>query len=129
MKPEGPELKGYTIYGSDYDPNCTRLVELLEAVEIEHTLVDLKKWPPTDEQIIKWGEFQGEEYAINGRSTPFKKIERVFKKWTKQEQMNWIRLNPHVLERPIIEDPEGVVLSMGGRPERVAKNVFLIEID
>lgn len=129
MKALGPELIGYRIYGSNYDDNCTRLVELLQAVEIPHTLVDLKKWPPTDEQLIRWGEFEGEDYAINGRSTPFKKIERVFKKMTKAEQMEWIRKNPHVLTRPIIEDENDVVLAIGGRPERVAKTVFMINVE
>lgn len=129
MKDKGPELVGYRIYGSKYDVNCTRLVELLEAVEIAHTLVDLKDWPPTDEQILKWGEFEGEEYPVNGRSTPFKKIERVFKKMTKTEQLEWIRKNPHVISRPVVEDETGTVLAIGGRPERVAKNVFLINVE
>lgn len=128
MKETGPELIGYRIYGSDYDVNCTRLGEILTMAEIPHTIVDLKEWPPTDEQILRWGEFEGEEYPINGRSTPFKKYERQFKKLTKLEQLEWIRKNVHVISRPIVEDENETVLAIGGRPERVAKSVFLIEI-
>jgi len=128
MKETGPELIGYRIYGSDYDVNCTRLGEILTMAEIPHTIVDLKEWPPTDEQITRWGEFEGEEYPINGRSTPFKKYERQFKKLTKLEQLEWIRKNVHVISRPIVEDENDTVLAIGGRPERVAKSVFLIEI-
>lgn len=128
MKPTGPELIGHRIYGSQYDPNCTRLCEILTMAEIPHTLVDLKEWPPTDEQILKWGEFAGEDYPINGRSTPFKKYERQFQRLERPAQLEWLRKNSHVLERPIVEDEEGQVLSIGGRPERVAKSVFLIDI-
>lgn len=128
MKPTGPELIGYRIYGSDYDVNCTRLGEILTMADIPHTLVDMKEWPPTDEQILKWGEFEGEEYPINGRSTPFKKFERQFLRLDKAGQLDWIRKNVHVVTRPIVEDENGEVLAMGGRPERVAKSVFLIDI-
>lgn len=128
MRAEGPELVGHRIYGSAYDPNCTRLCEILTMAEIPHTLVDLKEWPPTDEQILRWGEFAGEDYPINRRSTPFKKFERQFLRLDKAGQLEWLRKNSHVLERPIVEDENAEVLSIGGRPERVAKQVFLIDI-
>ena len=128
MKPTGPELIGYRIYGSDYDVLCTRLGEILKMADIPHTIVDLQDWPPSDEQILKWGEFEGEEYPINGRSTPFKKFERQFKRLDKEAQLEWLRKNAHVFTRPIIEDENGVVLAIGGRPERLAKSVFMIEI-
>jgi arsenate reductase len=117
----------YLIYGMKNDDQITKLLDVLEQCEIEFDFFDYRETPPTNEQLIKWAEFEGEDLPINTRSTFFKKNTKEFNKLTEIQKFDWLRKNHLLIHRPIIEDEEGNVLSVGGRPERIAKTVFNIE--
>lgn len=118
----------YSIYGIKIDTPIIKLMEILDKFEIPYEFFDFRDFPPEEEQLRKWGDFQQEEWPINGRSTLFKKKERIFLKLTKNEKVLWLQKHYHVLERPIIENDQGEVLSIGGRQERIAKVVFNLEL-
>jgi arsenate reductase-like glutaredoxin family protein len=123
MKKEIKEIvrATFNIYGIKNDPIAFRLIETLDFNQLDYIFFDLRDFPPTDEQIAKWAEYLEEEYPINTKSTLFKKNEKRFLKLSLIERLDWLRLHYHVIERPIVEDKEGQVITIGGRPETIVK--------
>lgn len=117
----------YKIYGMKNDDQITKLLEVLDMCEISYDFFDFREFPPTNEQFLKWAEFEGEDLPINTRSTFFKKNQKEYSKLSEIQRFDWLRKNHLLIHRPIIEDEDGTVLSVGGRPERIAKVVFHIE--
>lgn len=119
----------FKIYGAKNDEVITlRLLEILDLYEVPYEFIDFKEFPPTDEQLIKWGEHEGMELPINERSTFFKNNKRHYVKMTDAEKRDWLRKNNHLIIRPIIENEEEEILMMGGRPERIVKVVWDLEL-
>lgn len=119
----------YKIYGAKNDEAITlRLLEILDTYEVPYEFFDFKEFPPTDEQLLKWAEHEGMELPINERSTFFKNNKRHFVKMTDTEKRDWLRKNNHLIIRPIIENEEEEILMMGGRPERIVKVVWELDL-
>lgn len=117
----------YKIYAVKNDDGIQKLLDILTEFETSFEFFDFKEFPPTDEQLKKWAAFEGVEYPINERSTFVKKNRKNFQKLTELEKYEWLRKNNHIILRPVIEDENDDVLSIGGRPERLLKVVFGFE--
>ena len=66
----------YYIYGVKNDDQITKLTDILDECEIEYEFRDFRDFPPTVEQLQRWGEFEGEDLPMNLRSNFFKKNKR-----------------------------------------------------
>jgi len=119
----------YKIYGVKNDEQIAKLLEILEDCEIEFDFFDYRDCPPTNEQIINWAEFEGDDFPINLRSTFFKKNKKHFVKLSHDDKCSWLRKNYICLLRPVIENEENEILSIGGRPEKLASKIFGLEKD
>lgn len=117
------ERKTFNIYGIKNDPTSHNLIELLDHHELDYIFFDMRDFPPTDDQLRRWADFEGEEYPINGRNTIFKKKERFFLQLDEAARRDWLREHYHVISRPIVELKDEEVISIGGRPERVFKTI------
>lgn len=118
----------YIIWGVGNDDQIGKLIDILNEFEIEVEFRDFRDHPPEFEDLQKWGEFEGEEFPINLRSTFFKKNKKNYDKLNTAKKAEWLARNYHVISRPIIEDTNGEVLSIGGRPERLLKTVFNLNL-
>lgn len=121
-------MSGFKIFGVKNDELITKLIEILDFHEVEYEFLDFRDCPPSDEQLYKWGEFEGVELPTNPRNSLFKRNKKKFDLLENPKKADWIRQNYHVIIRPIIENDAGEVLSIGGRPERLAKTVFGISL-
>jgi arsenate reductase-like glutaredoxin family protein len=117
-------MADYKIYGVKNDAEIEKLLEILELHEVSFEFLDFRDFPPTNEQLLKWGEFDGTEFPINERSTFVKKNRKIFNGLTANEKFEWLRKHHQILIRPIIENEAEEVISIGGRPERLMKVVF-----
>ena len=122
------EKKEYNIFSVKNDPISDRLVEIFEFHSVDFAFFDFRDFPPTDEQMKAWAEFESDDYPINYRNTLFKKNERWFKKAEEGKKYDWLREHYHVLNRPVVEDRDGKVLTIGGRPERILRNITGIDV-
>lgn len=116
------------IYSIKNDPETEKLLEVLNAYEVPLTFYDHRDHPPEDEKLRKWAEEMDEDYPVDGRSTLWKKSERMFLRLELPERYEWLRKHYHVIKRPIIEDENGAILVMGGRPERILKDLCNIRL-
>lgn len=118
----------FKIYGVKNDEYQQKLLDILDSAEIEYQFYDFREFPPDKDQIIIWAEFLGEDFPLNLRSSFFKKNKKKFEKLASFEQkVLWLGKNYHALAKPIIEDEGGEILSIGGRPERLAIDIFGLE--
>ncbi|EQC50516.1 ArsC/Spx/MgsR family protein [Bacteriovorax sp. DB6_IX] len=117
----------YKIYGIRNCEQNEKLLEILDEAEVEYEFFDFRDYPPSEEQLEQWGEFEGEEYPINYRSSLFKKNKKKFDKLSDQQKVVWLQQHYHCLLRPVIiqesEDSQEI-LAVGGRPERLAQKAF-----
>ncbi|MFZ4713227.1 MAG: hypothetical protein ACOYL6_05935 [Bacteriovoracaceae bacterium] len=120
-------MSNFKIYGVKNDPEMEKLLEILDLNACPHEFYDFRDFPPTDEQLLKWGEFDGTEFPINERSTFVKKNRKQFAALEQKDKFEWLRKHHVILIRPIIENQEGEVLSTGGRPERLLKVIFELD--
>lgn len=119
----------YKIYGSKNDESITmRLISILNTYQVPYEFYDFKEFPPTDAQLLKWGEHEGTELPLNERSTFYKNNKRHYIKFTDEQKRDWLRKNNHLILRPIIENEEAEILMIGGRPERIVKVVWGLEL-
>jgi arsenate reductase-like glutaredoxin family protein len=116
------------IYSVKNDPDTAKLLEVLESFEVPLTFYDHRDHPPEDGKLKAWAEEMGQDYPVRGRSTLWKKSERMFLRLEEADRYEWLRKHYHVLERPIIEDENGAILAMGGRPERLLKDLCNIRL-
>ncbi len=116
------------VYGIKNDIEMEKLLQVFADFEVPHTFYDYRDYPPTDEQLAKWAEHMGQEFPVNGRSTLWKKSERMFLRLDATGRMEWLRKHYHVLERPIIEDQDFNVVAMGSRPERILRDLCNIRL-
>lgn len=117
----------FQIYSVKNDPETQKLLDILDQCEVPYVFRDFRDYPPQSDQIEKWAEYEGSQYPINLRSTFFKKNKKNFDRLSDSQKKDWLSKNYIALLRPIIEDDNGTVLSIGGRPERLAKIVFGLE--
>jgi arsenate reductase-like glutaredoxin family protein len=118
-----PTRGKYNIFGISIDPQDNQLFDFFKHYNLDCVFFDYRDYPPSDEQLKKWAEYLDEEFPINFRNTLYKKSEKRFNSLTLAQKYDWLREHYHVLERPIIENFDGEVLSIGGRPERVFEKV------
>ncbi len=111
------------VWGIRNEPEMEKLLQIFADFEVPHQFYDLRDFPPEDAQLLKWAEFLNQDYPNAGRSTLWKKSERMFLRLSEPERLNWIRKHYHVIERPVVEDETGAVLIIGARPERIAKEL------
>ena len=116
------------IYSIKNDPDTAKLLQVMEEHEVPLTFYDHRDHPPEDEQLKKWAEFMGQDFAVDGRSTLWKKSERMFLRLDEAGRMEWLRKHYHVLKRPILEDENHEILVIGGRPERILKDLCNIRL-
>lgn len=121
-------MNGIRIFGVKNDELISKLLEILDFHEVEYEFLDFRDNPPSDELLYKWGDFEGVELPTNQRNSLFKRNKKKFNLLDNPKKTDWIRQNYHVIIRPIIENKNGEVLSIGGRPERVARTVFGISL-
>ena len=114
----------YNIYGIRNCEQNEKLLDILEEAEVEFEFFDFRDFPPTEEQLREWGEFESDDFPINYRSSLFKKNKKKFDKMNDGDKVVWLQQHYHCLIRPIITNDQGDILSIGGRPERLAKTVF-----
>ena len=118
----------FNVYSIRNDSSAIRLIEILDEFGIDYKFFDYRDFPPSDEQLKKIADFDGSEYPVNPRNSLFKKSWKVFNKLTEEERFDWFREHYHVLHRPVIENREGEILSIDGRPERIARDLMDIII-
>ncbi len=94
----------YKIYAVKNDDGIQKLLDILTEYETDFEFFDFKEFPPTDEQLKKWGAFEGTDYPINERSTAVKKSRKDFLKLSDLAKCEWLRKHHLVILRPIIED-------------------------
>jgi arsenate reductase-like glutaredoxin family protein len=121
--------ENYKIFGVKNDDQISKLLEILDECEVQYDFIDFRDMPPSDEELIKWAEYENDDYPINARSSFFKKNKKFFNKLPENERFNWLRTNYICLSRPIIESEDGEILSIGGRPEKIATKVFSLTKD
>lgn len=110
------------VYGIESCDKIRKLFALFDEHEIEYQFVDLRKNPPTEEQITAWEEFAG-DMPINRRGTTYKSFKKKFDSATRPEQVKMMLQSVACFERPIIER-DGEVIAVGGRPERLLFELF-----
>lgn len=110
------------IYGILSCEKIRKFFALFEEHEMEYQFIDLRKNPPDVEKIEEWEEFLG-ELPINRRGTTYKDIRKHFDKAERKEQIKLIQQHVACIERPILEI-DGVVVAVGGRPERLFVELF-----
>lgn len=118
----------YIIWGVGNDDQLVKLKAILEEFEVDFEFRDFRDYPPSVDDLLKWGEHEGEEFPLNPRSTFVKKNRKNFDKLTTAKKAEWLARNYQAISRPIIEDGDGEVLSIGGRPERLLKTVFNLDL-
>lgn len=114
----------YKIYGVKNCEIIEKLIEILDDAEVDYIFHDFRDHTPTEEQIEEWAEFLGDEYPINYRSPFYKKNKKHFDRFNEAQKISWIQQNYRVIMRPIIYDEFDELSAIGGRPERLAKQVF-----
>ena len=119
--------QSYHIYGVGNDEIIIKLRDILDQAQVEYEFFDFKDFPPTNEQLEKWAEHEGCEFAINEKSSLFKKNKKHWNKANYDQRLEFIQKNYRLIVKPIIEDEHGEIISIGGRPERLAKKVFGLE--
>ncbi len=118
----------FNIFGIKNDPVAIALIELLDHHNIDYKFFDYRDFPPSDEQLKRFADFDESDYPINLRSNLYKKNEKKFIQLTESARYNWLREHYHVLHRPIVENREEVVLAVGGRAERILKEMTGIDV-
>ncbi len=116
------------VWGVKKENDMEKLLQVLNDFEVPHTFYDYRDNPPEDDRLNRWAQYLDQDYPINGRSTLWKKSERMFMRLELPERMEWLRKHYHVLERPIVEDENFEVLIMGARPERILKELCNIRL-
>lgn len=111
------------VYGIQSCEKIRKFFALFEKHDIEFTFVDLIKSPPSAEKVEEWIDFYG-ELPINTRGATYKKMRFKFDKMDDKTKLNTAIKTVALFERPIIEY-EGEVVCIGGRPERIFKELFL----
>lgn len=111
------------LYGIKSCEKIRKFFNLFEKFGVEFTFVDLLKTPPSREKVSEWTEFYG-ELPINTRGASYKKIKKFFDKYDEKKKLDTALKNVALFERPILEH-QGEVVCIGGRPERIFKELFL----
>jgi arsenate reductase-like glutaredoxin family protein len=116
------------VWGIKNEIEMEKLLQVFGDFEVPHTFYDYRDNPPENERLQKWADFLEQEFPVNGRSTLWKKSERMFMRLDSEARMEWLRKHYHVLERPIVEDENFEVLIIGARPERILKELCNIRL-
>ena len=70
----------YNIYGIRNCEQNEKLLDILEDAEVDFEFFDFRDFPPSEEQLRQWGEFESDNFPINYRSSLFKKNKKKFDK-------------------------------------------------
>ncbi|MFP5491641.1 MAG: arsenate reductase family protein [Bacteriovoracia bacterium] len=116
------------IWALKHEDQMDKLIQVFSDFEVPFTFHDYRDDQPEDDRLMRWAEYLQQDYPVNGRSTLWKKSERMFMRLEPAERMNWLRKHYHVLERPIVEDENFEVLMTGARPERILKELCNIRL-
>jgi arsenate reductase-like glutaredoxin family protein len=116
------------IWALKHEDQMDKLIQVFTDFEVPFTFHDYRDDQPEDDRLMRWAEYLQQDYPVNGRSTLWKKSERMFMRLEPAERMNWLRKHYHVLERPIVEDENFEVLLTGARPERILKELCNIRL-
>lgn len=116
------------IWALKHEDQMDKLIQVFNDFEVPFTFHDYRDDQPEDDRLMRWAEYLQQDYPVNGRSTLWKKSERMFMRLEPAERMNWLRKHYHVLERPIVEDENFEVLMTGARPERILKELCNIRL-
>jgi arsenate reductase-like glutaredoxin family protein len=116
------------IWALKHEDQMDKLIQVFSDFEVPYTFHDYRDDQPEDDRLMRWAEYLQQDYPVNGRSTLWKKSERMFMRLEPAERMNWLRKHYHVLERPIVEDENFEVLMTGARPERILKELCNIRL-
>lgn len=98
----------YKMYGI---PNCDTVKKARTALEkkkIDYDFVDLKKTPPTAEDLKRWEKVFG-ELPANKKGPTFRKIKEKYEKATPKQQLELLLENTSAIKRPILENGAKVV--------------------
>lgn len=116
------------IWALKHEDQMDKLIQVFTDFDVPHTFHDYRDDQPEDDRLQRWADYLEQDYPVNGRSTLWKKSERMFMRLEPAERMNWLRKHYHVLERPIVEDENFEVLMTGARPERILKELCNIRL-
>ena len=92
----------YTMYAI---PNCDTVKKaraFLDKKKVDYQFVDLKKTPPSIEQIKRWANFFG-EIPANKKGITYKKFKETFEELSPTQKIKFLIENTSMIKRPILE--------------------------
>jgi len=98
-----------------HNPACAtsrNTLALIRHAGIEPTVVDYLKTPPSRERLRELLSSMGMSVRelLREKGTPFVELALGDPKWTDDQLLDFIELNPILMNRPIVETPLGVAL-------------------
>lgn len=85
-------------------PNCDTVKKaraFLERNKIDYEFVDLKKTPPTKDQVTTWENFLG-ELPVNKKGMTYRKYKDHYEALSISEKIDFIIANPSIIKRPVL---------------------------
>ena len=95
-------------------PNCDTVKKarnFLETNKIDYEFIDFKKSPPTQAQIIAWGDYFG-ELPVNKKGMTYRKYKDHYEALSMSEKIDFIIANTSLIKRPILVE-NGKTIAVG----------------
>ena len=93
------------LYGITNCDTCRKARQWLAAAGIEHTFVDLRREPPSDERLAAWRDSLGDSALINKRSKTWRDFDTKQRQATEADPLPVLVDHPTLIKRPILETP------------------------
>lgn len=107
------------VYGIKNCDTIKKTLQWLDAERVEHTFIDLKKIPPTEDQVTDWLAELGDA-LVNTKSSSFRNLSDETKaNFTGSVRSGAILKKPFLIKRPLLVN--GKILTSGFDPEKWKK--------
>lgn len=103
-------------------PNCDTVKKarhFLEKNKVDYEFIDLKKLPPTKEQIAAWSEYAG-ELPVNKKGMTYRKYKEQYEALSVSEKIEFIIANTSLIKRPVLSK-NGTIIALGFSEEQYEK--------
>ena len=105
-------------------PNCDTVKkarDFLTKKKVSFDFVDLKKTPPTKDDILRWQKAFG-DLPVNVKGQTYKKYQSEYEGMTQEAKVAFLIKNSSMIKRPILEQKNDV-LAFGFNEELYAQKL------
>ena len=91
-----------SIYGIPTCSTCKNARKWLTARDIEHTWIDVRSTPPTEQQITQWVAVLGAKPLKNTSGGSYRALGEEKKSWNDAQWIAAFTADPMLLKRPVV---------------------------